>query len=511
MLKGLIFTDTYMLSQNLRTRQSDIQSVLNQYVTQCSSYIEWYIVDVADSMYSDTINPEDWLSYVRVLTDFYYGLCLYEHNNCPLFIIGGVNEIPMPYITNPIIGAVGSEKLHSDMLYCFNYEGVSSITPTFFINQSPRFAVGRLPLSSQHTISDLTAYLDASLKYLQTGIYIRGAAMTTTESWLKASTDMMQDIPTVSLSSDNVPLYNRMIVSPLLDTTYHDMYEGFVKELQKIDFMICNLHGCENKGASAFLGQDRGYSYLPVAIQPSMLKHVAPVILNTVACFGARFTNYDINDSMLYTALQNGTMLYAGACDVSLGGGDQAGKSELLMKLYNIYLHKGIPAGSALLKAKQDYYRTCHEYDGDEYAMFTVLEFNLFGCPILSMQPKLDANYCPQLLGQNVTNRVRASYHPTKIVPVIGTAFEANDILAYVRGQVDTNLSYIRNKVEKEVYERLGLSSNNIDRISRIMQNEYQIGWQFVYMITPHESTFRMYYLVNTNEQGEITKIIHTK
>ena len=513
MLKGLIFTDTYVLARNLSVQQEDILYILHQYIAQSSSYIEWHIVDIADPMYADVVDPDDWFSYAKILTDFYYGLGLNEHYNCPLFIIGGVNEIPMPWITNPLAGAIGGEYVYADMLYCFNYEGVSPITPSSFINQFPRFAVGRLPLSPQHTITDLSDYLNNSVRYLTSDIHIRGAAMTTTESWITASADMMHDIPTVSLSLDNVPLNNRMIVSPLLDITERDMYEGFVREMHKIDFLTCNLHGDDTEGFPAFLGEDNEHSYYPIALQPSVLGHRSPVIFNTVACFGARFIGYDINDSMLYTALQNGTMLYAGSGEISLGGGDRAGNSELMMKLYNIYLHQGMPAGMALIKAKQDYYRTCHEDDGDEYAMFTILEFNLFGCPILSMQPKFNANYRPQLLGHHVATKTRVNYHPIKILPVKGFAQDTNNLLSYVREQVDSNLSYIRAKVEQEVYERLGLSANNIERVSRIMQNDYQIGWQFIYMWTPQESrrSFRLYYLVNATEQGKITKIIHTK
>lgn len=513
MLKGLIFTNTEVLAQNLRVQQKNIQKVLHQYVIQCSSCIEWYIVDVSDPMYADIVDCDDWQTYRRILSDYYYGLGFSGVNNCPLFIIGGIEEIPMPLIENPLVG-IGGEYLYSDMLYCFDLADFSYLHLDTLINQTPQFTVGRLPLSSRHSISDLSTYLNTSSDYLQSGIYVRGASMTTTESWVQPSTDIMRDIPIVSLSSDNVPLYNRMIVSPPLDTTYQDMYEGYVHELQNIDFLTCNLHGDDTKGNPFFFGEDQGRSYSTIAIQPSMFKYACPVIFNPLACYGARFIDYDIDDSMLYSALRNGTMLYTGSCDISMGGDYyQAGCSELMIKLYNIYLHQGMPAGMALIKAKQDYYRTCHSDDGDENAMFTILEFNLFGCPILSMKPKFDVNYRPQLSGQYVVTKARVNYHPTKIVHVKGDAMDANGILTYVRGLVDANLFYVRAKVEKEVYERLGLSASNIERISRVMQNEYQIGWQFMYMITPNESyrSFRMYYVINTNEQGEITKILHTK
>lgn len=517
MLKGLIFTDTYVLARNLSVQQEDILYILHQYIAQSSSYIEWHIVDIADPMYADVVDPDDWFSYAKILTDFYYGLGLNEHYNCPLFIIGGVNEIPMPWITNPLAGAIvgGSEYLYADMLYCFNYEGVSGIQPSSLINQPPRFAVGRLPLSSQHTITDLNVYLKNSVTYLSSGIYVRGAAMTTTESWLTASTDMMHDIPVSILDNDYVPLNNRMIVSPLLDTEIPDMYEGYVHELDKIDFLVCNLHGSDQEGAAFFLGQDKEFLHYFTATQPSMLKYTCPLIFNTVACHGARFVGYSVDDSMLFAALRNGTMIYTGSCDTSYGGYfGQAGNSELMMKLYNIYLHKGMPAGMALIKAKQDYYRTCHNDDGDEYAMFTILEFNLFGCPILSMQPKLAADYQPILLGHRVAEKSHIpTYRPKTMTPIIQTAYNADDIHAYVQALVDGNIYHIRSIVEKEVYARLGLPAENLQQILTISQDSYEIGYQFIYCWTPQESyrPFQMYWLVNTDKQGKITKILHTK
>jgi hypothetical protein len=217
---------------------------------------------------------------------------------------------------------------------------------------------------------------------------------------------------------------------------------------------------------------------------------------------------------MLLSAMAYGTMLYCGSCEIALGGPDMEGNSELMMKLYNIYLHKGMPAGMALIKAKQDYYRTCHNDDGDEYAMFTILEFNLFGCPILSMQPKLSADYQPILLGNRVVEkRGSSTYNPKTMSPILNSAYQADDIHAYVQALVDGNIYYIRSVVEKEVYKRLGLPAANLQQILRVSQNSYEMGYQFIYLRNNQESYrhFQMYYIVETDNQGDIKKIIHTK
>ena len=104
-------------------------------------------------------------------------------------------------------------------------------------------------------------------------------------------------------------------------------------------------------------------------------------------------------------------------------------------------------------------------------------------------------------------------YRPKTIEEVSGGAHKAEDIYAYVREQVDNNLSIIRQKVEKEVYQRLGLGKENLQKIMRVSQDKCAIGYQFLYSWSPQQSyrNLQIYYIVDTDNNGKITKIIHTK
>ncbi len=507
MLIGLILTNTQRLASTLSCEQNKVVNVISKYVSLCSSYIDWQVVDISDEVYAD-IDKTNWWAYIPILDDYFIGLGLQERSYCPLFIIGGDDIVPMPTIRNPLY-SVGSEYLYSDMAYCF-YS--LDIRLEDYISQKPRFAVGRLPLTMDWSLDGLITYLNECVDFAANGITIRGAAMTTTQSWLRASNEMMRDIPTISFSN-YVPLNNRMIVSPDLDTEYEDMYDDYVQELKKTDFLVCNLHGSDDKEIPFFIGEDTSHSQYTIATQPSMMSKAAPYIFNTVACYGGRYVDYELDESMLLSSFAYGTILYCGSCDIAIGGPDMEGNSELLIKLYNIYLHKGLPAGLALIKAKQDYYRTCHSEDGDEYAMFTILEFNLFGCPIVSMQPKLGIDYEPQLLGQPITKQSQISYHPKTIEIISGGTSKAKDIHAYVRGLVDNNLSIIKQKVEEEVYQRLGLGKENLQQVMRVSQDNYALGYQFLYSWTPQQSHrhFQLSYIVDADNHGNITKIVNTK
>ena len=508
MLTGLILTDTQRLASLLSSNQNKIKEVIASYVVSCNSYIDWQIVDVSDEIYND-LDRTNWGAYIQILDDYYIGLGLQDRCYCPLFILGGHGVIPMPTIASPVYGA-GREYLYSDMAYCFD----RSVTlPGGFVSKTPRFAVGRLPVTRGWLLEGVAAYLDDCVNFAANGMPIRGAVMTTTQSWLRASNEMMRDIPVAPLSSDYVPLNNRMVVSPDLDTQYQEMYEGYVHELKKVDFLVCNLHGCDDREVPFFIGEDYSKSRYTMATHPMMMEETAPYIFNTVACYGGRYINYEIDESMMQMSLAYGTLLYCGSCDVSFGGDDMEGNSELLMKLYNIYLHKGIPAGLAMVKAKQDYYRTCHKDDGDEYAMYTILEFNLYGCPILSMQPKLTADYEPRLLGYRIAKGFDVSYNPKTVEVVAGGAHKAGDIHDYVRSLVDNNLAVIRKKVEEQVYQRLGLGKENLQKVMKVSQDKRAVGYQFLYQYSPSQSYRKMQvsYLVNTDINGTIRKIIHTK
>ena len=290
MLTGLILTNTRLLASTLSSNQGKVNDVISSYVSSCASYIDWQIVDVSDEIYAD-IDKRSWWEYIPILNDYYIGLGLQERSYCPLFILGGDSVVPMPTVRNPLFK--GREYLYSDMAYCF-YS--LDIRLEDYISQKPRFAVGRLPLTNDWSIDDLVAYLNDCVDFAANGIPIRGAAMTTTQSWLRASNEMMRDIPTISLSEDYVPLNNRMIVSPDLDTSYEEMYDGYVHELKKIDFLVCNLHGNDDKDVPFFIGEDTSHSQYTIATQPSMLEETTPYIFNTVACFGARYIDYKMDE-----------------------------------------------------------------------------------------------------------------------------------------------------------------------------------------------------------------------
>lgn len=131
------------------------------------------------------------------------------------------------------------------------------------------------------------------------------------------------------------------------------------------------------------------------------------------------------------------------------------------------------------------------------------------------MRPKIAFDYRAILLGNPTDEHSKVRYRPKTVEVVAGGAHRADDIHAYVRDLVDNNLSIIRQKVETEVYQRLGLSKDNLQQVMRVSQDNRSLGYQFLYARSPKQSYskrgFSMFYIVDTDNEGEIAKIIHTK
>lgn len=501
MLTGLILTNTLRLAEVLNESPEKISTTILRYIDRCASYINWQLVDLAN-MSADGIFNGDWKSCAMLLGDFYYGLGLNDRYNTPLFIIGGDNVVPMPTIENPLMMSVGRKYLQSDMLYCFN--STDEVHWEYLINEQPRFAVGRLPLpiqSKKNDINqrDLVTYLDACVNLTEDGINITGIAMETAESFYDASIQMMHD-----LSHSQ----NTILVSPPIDLSGSHFLQECSNVLSDNNFGIFCLHGSSSANEPYFVGENKLRNYYPIAIAPGLLSYHSPQIFNTIACHGARYVDYIVSESMLLTALGNGTMLYCGACDTAIGGVSELSNASALMSFYNVYLCQGYPAGMALIKAKQDFYRSCHLSSGDTFAMYTILEFNLFGCPILSACPQLNLQYRPMLYQPIMTGKSVITYNPEKITPLFKQIIKNQDMRSMIKISFDKKLGDLSKVVENELQKYLPLNSVFLEQVYKLTDSDHETGYRFVYTKPSDEATnVETKYFVNVDMNGTISPI----
>lgn len=477
--------------------------------------IEFLLLDASDYKEELGGNP-DWKNNKEILADFFIGMGLTPSLGLGLFIIGGDDVIPMPRIDNPL--EMDDKQLQSDFLYCFKED-----FPYILDAKQALCHVGRLPLENgvlKTTLSDdLQSYFNLVGMMLGTGIDVNNVLMTSTQSWLPASNEMVKGLPIAPPYPLNGTTKENMYVSPNLDIDEKYAVNYYKQDLGKSDLLMFNLHGSDYPGYSSFYGEGTEGHNTPEAFRLDMFASCSARIFNTVACFGARYIGYERHDSMLLSALYGGgVVLYAGSCTSALGrAGLQhvaatdilipTGMSESFMKLYTLYLFGGAPAGVAFLRAKCDYFNTCRALDGDDAALATILMFNLYGMPTLHVNRQKDVTDEARGIkdAYPIQEKRRLSYK---------TVYDKNKqvnsgLLADVQMLVDRNLMQIRRTIENKLYTSWGLNPADVCRIEQVIDKAQSKGYRFEYLKKGVAFNCRSW--AYTDNQGNVKDVIHLK
>lgn len=509
--RGVILTDTSQLASEYNCGRSEVSEVLNDYISNREvAGFKWHLLDIAEIEKDFLVS---WHRIIGILSEFNNSNPIASPGNpIPLFIIGNDEVIPMPRIENPTPQVIGGEYIDADYRYAFLVDGDENDYSPFM--GEPSFFVGRLPVpaSNERNLQELSDYLTRCCAIEDAGgMDVNNATMVSTETWIRSSKDMVADIPISKVNPDTVlSIEGKLLLSPNLDMDEFDSYQAFSEIEKKADYLVFNLHGSDQPEATSYYGEDINCWNYPEGFCTDLLHQNAPQIMIATACFGARFINYGCDGSMLLSAISNGTLLFIGSCVTALGNPDGAGFSEYLVKLLNVYLHQGIPAGEALSKAKQVYYRDKTEDEGCEYSLFTNLEFNLFGNPILTMRPILPMDYVPKgskdVYGRSSVPTFKAEEFK---VHSKGGRGKNGDILSQVRGEVDRGLDKIAQTIQDELYDRLGMQGTELESIIEFGAPGRDCG--YYYTFNKACGKFDSKAIAKTDQNGSIKQIIVTK
>lgn len=480
-------------------------------------------------------NAKDWRAYSNAIRQYIdESMVVSMDSILSVMIIGGDDCIPMPRIDNPT--SSGLKELHSDMLYCWKDAPISMYEDgdgeLCMDYDKTDFNIARLPLENGNMHSsfeeDMACYFEKAMQ-AKDGIDVRNILMTSTASWIPASTAMVDKLPLISMR--HVPedaKRNGMFVSPAVSIENEDVLEYYEDSLENADMLLFNLHGSDERGGSCYYGQ-LGRDCFPEAFNTDLMERNSASIVNTVACFGARFVGYSRGDSMLLTAMyrSDSVVLFAGSCSTAFGRSGNVeldnimsptAFSETFMKLYVLYQLKGMPAGQAFLKAKCDYLNYFMKSEDLELCVGTILMFNLFGMPTLFAKPRRDVidrvnGTKDAMLGKSTPKVVKAKIvRPEKKLLMHKESNPAKGILAELRDAVDTNLAAIRSAVEKNVYRQLGLTGRDLRSIESFTERKngkVSKGYYFNYdQGSAHVKTKTF---VKVDENGRVMDAIHTK
>lgn len=510
-MQCIVLTNSLRLAAKYRASQQDVLAILEKNLV-CQQIVEFLLLDVSD--YQDEFGEKPtWQEHKAIMADFMAGMGLQPSSSLSLFIVGGDDVIPMPRIANPINE---TEQLESDILYCFAEEELTRLDV-----KEALCNVGRLPLESGSLPStlndDLQSYFNLSNMMLMTGIEVNKVVMTSTESWLPASNDMVKGLPVEEPPHIANATNGNLFVSPRLSVDDSYVLRYYQREIGQADMLMFNLHGADAHGYSSFYGEGLSGHNTPEAFSCDMLRYSGARILNTVACFGGRYIGYNRNDSMLMSAMYGGgVVLYAGSCTSALGRTGQihnvaedalmpSGYSESFMKLYSLYLFRGITAGEAFLSAKCDYFNLCHSLDGDDCALATVLMFNLYGMPVLHVNS--NRSVIQEARGIKEVHDIN-THQKTMGRVLYDKNQTTSSILSEVRMRVNDNLLKIRNTIESKLYSYWGLNHSDLDNIveftkgnKKSLRFEYKSGTG---LIKKRSWAF-------TDELGNVKDVVHFK
>lgn len=482
-MQCIVFANSLRLAAKYRASQQDVLAILNKNLVY-QQIVEFLFLDVSD--YQDEFGDKPtWQEHKAILADFMAGMGLQPSPKLSLLIVGGDDVIPMPRIANPINE---TEQLQSDILYCFAGEELTRLEAKVALCN-----VGRLPLESGSLPStlndDLQSYFNLSNMMLTTGIEVNKVVMTSTESWLPASNDMVRGLPVEEPPYIADATNGNLFVSPRLSVEDTYVIRQYQREIGQADMLMFNLHGADAHGYSSFYGEGLSGHNTPEAFTCDMLRYSGARILNTVACFGGRYIGYNRNDSMLMSAMYGGgVVLYAGSCTSALGRSGcihnvaedalmPSGYSESFMKLYSLYLFRGITAGEAFLSAKCDYFNLCRSLDGDDCALATVLMFNLYGMPVLNVNS--NKSVIQEARGIKEVNDINTHKKTTSRI-LYDKNQSSSSILSEVRMRVNDNLQKIRKTIESKLYSYWGLNPADLDSIVELT-NGNQKSLRFEY------------------------------
>lgn len=513
-MQCILITDSIILAEKYRTSQQYVIELIQKNIQIFNETCEVLFLDAAD--YFDELCIDNTpSSYHSIIIDFVKGMGLSFSPSLSVFILGGDDVIPMYRFDNPVQEGV---VITTDYFYSF-----SSFEDCIDADLA-LFNVGRLPMENgimpTSIKDDLQSYFNLVAMFFSIGIDVDRVVMTSAESFLPASIEMVDGLPVETPVHIPNATRDNLYVSPNLTIEDEFIAAQYTKGLENADMLLFNLHGSDVPRYSSFYGEGVSGHNTPEAYSIGLLKSCNTRIFNTVACFGGRFIGYNRTSSMVLSALYgNGVLLFAGSSVCALGRHGQifdevqgkyvsSGMSEIFMKLYSQYLLRGLSAGEAFLRAKCDYYNSSVHLDGLECALATILMFNLFGMPALQVNPKGDVAI-DDYLEKNVHNTFSA-----KDLASYANVYQKNEsgsssILEKVRSSVDHNLLEIRKRVQSKLYDTWGLHPDNLSRVEEISKNGAQCGFRFEYSSKSNLIDKRIF--AYTDCSGNIKDLIHLK
>ena len=143
--------------------------------------------------------------------------------------------------------------------------------------------------------------------------------------------------------------------------------------------------------------------------------------------------------------------------------------------------------------------------------LLTIFEFNLYGDPLLSLIPTIPANINYKLTATQPTQQEKQFLADLK-----ERTYEVEEVrdegsmtlLERIRQRTNTNLMYIREKINKEVYAQYGLKPQELSSIITVKTRGKEE--EYIFRYTRDMKYFEQRTFVHTDTKGAITSVYGT-
>ena len=532
-MHGLIFTNLGLLAEKTGTDEQSLMAIFDAFIREKREYgISYKLVDAGNYTYRKSgfwgnskkvhlkITSPLW-DYMDILMDVHNGeQAAGDEISQYLFIIGGSDIIPMPCIHHYIPNDSNDDSIDTDMLYAYPYgkEMITLLENQAAFTYDQLFFVGRLPLGEDASLEDLCGYLERNIDY-SNGFPMNEAYGQCDPHWKKVSSYVANDLLNGNyfrdlsryLSPDHY--YNRLLLSPMV-------VEGNLQQVfhTNASLYYFNLHGgegLESRGYAGVMLNKEEYGALP-AIEPEhMMTCEEPNIVISEACYGGRFIGLDQHHSMMLASLFTNTLAFVGSSRVAWGAVDDASSpqsgvsvsyADIIAGYFISAILQGYTVAEALFIARSAVLQGT--VPGDPHAALTVVEFNLFGDPMTTMNVRTNLKS-----GNKITSKTTLVDPNTKIgctIEKIKTEKENGSILEQVRGAVNANIQQIHATIGQHLYASYGIKPRPMEEVLKIKYSNGQEEMKFNYDLTS-ERQIPARFVVTTSSDGKIKSVYTTR
>lgn len=545
--RGVIFTNTQLLAHKFfdqdyvmgdngeRVKSSlVVRDTIEIYINFMSMVgTQYVLLDLGEA--DNISNLHTWQDYAKMLNLSVSAAFGEISEPIGLFIIGGDDVIPMPRVENPIDSeeSVSERTVDSDMLYAYYRDDVKELTfsdnkvdISVLVKHTPRYWVGRLPLENGLVDGDFSQFKDYFVRAVNEyihynseentaylGIAIKKHIATAMASTELATKRMIEGIPLAPQENRIGFINDHIFLSPSLDLRKEgSKTEDYKQEVEEADMLTLFLHGASRPSGYCFYGETKDgiqngfYGFMPELFENSNIK-----VVSGVCCWGARYIGFSREQSALLRAMYSNALLFCGASrsaygpfDPFLESGSDIFLSVVLLRYYLNYLMQGYNAGEALGRAKL-LQMTYPEFSDLAYTMYTLLEFNLFGDPLLSLIPQLERRPI-EIIGpqKKFDGKFSVDNYAGKMV-YSKQRDEKLSLLDRLRNKVDKNLQEIREKVNEQLYSEFNVEPRTLKTIHSYQSITGAKEFRFAYV--KEGELYDSITLVQTDELGNIKSI----